>query len=280
MSALVITKLLASVFFFLSSGHIVLAEGRTHVHSATSTPVEHQERSGSSMIIDEGGNIGQEELQAKEKDKVLVKNATATSNNQNLSLQSSRTATRECGVYLAPSTIPGAGLGMFAGNRNYNKGDDVTFGDVVIPIIEREWNTDDLPENITKTFLWDEYTWSGDVFPGMEEENDDVADISAASPGMGAAINCFIGKVLLAYIAGNCTNIVMSMHQNRAGLTSVFCPLSSTLVGLNNVDDVKTSMSRGGMSPSSPGLGAISPYYGRKFFATETIPAGMEFFAR
>jgi hypothetical protein len=51
----------------------------------------------------------------------------------------------ECGLYLAPSTIPGAGLGMYAGNKPIKEGDHVVpepngGGDVIIPIFEMEWH--------------------------------------------------------------------------------------------------------------------------------------------
>jgi hypothetical protein len=91
----------------------------------------------------------------------------------------------QCGIYLAPSTIPGAGLGMFAGNAR-NKGDMVTAGDLVIPIVEKAWHNGDLDQDLP--FLWDEYTWSAFTFPGMLEEGEDV---TGASLGIGAAVNCF-----------------------------------------------------------------------------------------
>lgn len=64
----------------------------------------------------------------------------------------------ECGIYLAPSSIPGSGLGMYAGNRTFRKNDIVTDEDIVIPIFEREWHS-----NVKGKFLWDEYIWNGDV---------------------------------------------------------------------------------------------------------------------
>lgn len=47
---------------------------------------------------------------------------------------------RECGIYLAESTIPGAGLGMFAGNHDYKKEDILTSGDLVVPLFELPWH--------------------------------------------------------------------------------------------------------------------------------------------
>jgi hypothetical protein len=62
-------------------------------------------------------------------------------------------AAKECGIYLAPSTIPGAGLGMYAGNKAYEKGDMVTFGD---------WHMG----HESYDFLWEEYVWSHSQFTG------------------------------------------------------------------------------------------------------------------
>ena len=65
----------------------------------------------------------------------------------------------KCGIYLAPSTIPGSGLGMFVGDRSFKKGESVApDGDIVIPIIERKWNTQLLSIEFDN-FLWDEYGW-------------------------------------------------------------------------------------------------------------------------
>lgn len=47
-------------------------------------------------------------------------------------------ANEECGLYIAESTIPGAGLGIFAGH-DYNVGQDIGRGDVCIPFIDMYW---------------------------------------------------------------------------------------------------------------------------------------------
>jgi hypothetical protein len=49
-------------------------------------------------------------------------------------LASKRCSAPKYGLYLAPSTIPGAGLGLFAGNQKHT-GDFVGPGDVAIPLI-------------------------------------------------------------------------------------------------------------------------------------------------
>ena len=61
----------------------------------------------------------------------------------------------ECGVWLALSTLPGTGIGMFAG-KEYVKGDMfMAAGDHVVPIVDFATYQPDGGES----FLWDEYTW-------------------------------------------------------------------------------------------------------------------------
>ena len=57
-----------------------------------------------------------------------------------------------CGVYMAPSTIPGAGLGIYAGHA-FASGEVVTPGDLVVPIHDYEFHNHNRPS--AKRFLWD-----------------------------------------------------------------------------------------------------------------------------
>jgi hypothetical protein len=67
----------------------------------------------------------------------------------------------ECGLWLAPSAIEGAGLGMFAG-RHFDKDEEFQVpGDIVIPIVDYRLHLGALVDQ--DTFLWDDYTWSADV---------------------------------------------------------------------------------------------------------------------
>lgn len=62
----------------------------------------------------------------------------------------------ECGIWLATSTIPNAGLGMYAG-RDFRKDEMLQeSGDVAVPIVDIRLHTGD-PDFV---FLWDEYTWN------------------------------------------------------------------------------------------------------------------------
>jgi hypothetical protein len=63
-----------------------------------------------------------------------------------------------CGLWLAPSSLPGAGLGMFAG-RDFAKDELLQeTGDVVIPIVDIMMHQRGRGKF---NFLWDEYTWNG-----------------------------------------------------------------------------------------------------------------------
>lgn len=145
----------------------------------------------------------------------------------------------KCGIYLAPSSIPQAGLGMYAGHREYKVGEQVTDGDIVIPIFEMEWHNQLKDEE--GNFLWDEYTWNGEVFPGGEEEQEDVSQLQFASPGVGAAANSYLSLV----------------------------NIEDAWIQLGLATDVK-----------SPGAGAQTPYHGRSFSATSDIPMGGEIWCR
>ena len=55
---------------------------------------------------------------------------------------------RQCGIYLAMSTLPGTGIGMFAGRDFVATERLMMAGDLVIPTIDR-----------SDAWLWDSYTW-------------------------------------------------------------------------------------------------------------------------
>jgi hypothetical protein len=102
--------------------------------------------------------------------------------------------TSKCGMYLAPSTIPGAGLGMFAGDRPYAKNKAVGVGDIVIPIFDFRWHNGG-KNNAAYPFLWEEYVWLGSGFDHMKVEVNEIDLIKVASPGFGAAANSQLENV-------------------------------------------------------------------------------------
>lgn len=69
--------------------------------------------------------------------------------------ENAKPSSHSCGVYFAPSTIPGAGFGMFAGT-DYDPGDEVTPGDLVVPYVDMPWHNG-VFEDDDLGFLWTEY---------------------------------------------------------------------------------------------------------------------------
>lgn len=90
----------------------------------------------------------------------------------------------ECTVWLAPSTIPGAGIGMFAGKNFQTK--EVLLEDSVIALTDLLLHNDGYPYG---SFLWDEYTWSAG---SLKLHGEGVAEVNAISFGFGSAANCML----------------------------------------------------------------------------------------
>jgi hypothetical protein len=95
-------------------------------------------------------------------------------------------ADMQCGLWLAPSTIEGAGLGMFAGIE-YEQGQELLGGgDSVIAIVDLLAHNGHAEYG---AFLWDEYTWNGKA---LKMDSEGYAEVNAASEGFGAAVNCIL----------------------------------------------------------------------------------------
>jgi hypothetical protein len=141
-----------------------------------------------------------------------------------------------CRVYIAPSTIPGAGYGLFAG-ISFRKGDLVTPGDGVVPIHNPVFHNGNVEHE--DTFLWDEYVWSAATFSAMDIPGQGM---EAASFGIGALPNCYFALL----------NVEDSESHGRdnANLESI----------------------------NSPGIGAFTPWYDRKSYATKNIHVGSELY--
>jgi hypothetical protein len=144
-----------------------------------------------------------------------------------------------CGLWFAKSTIPGAGLGIFAGKDVESGTSVLPIGDVVIPLVDLNIHQG-YKNTHNEHFLWDEYTWDGGtLFMDHEGLGD---ELNAASPGFGAAVNCF-----------------MDLVNVKEGF-----PPSNNL-GLHRSTD--------------PGAGAFSYYWNRDSIASTPIQAGNELFA-
>jgi hypothetical protein len=157
---------------------------------------------------------------------------------------SSLVSNSKCTLYLAPSTIPGAGLGVFTTIAK-KKGDTVGQGDVFIPMLEVDGHNDKANKRLTdpsftifNPFL--DYVWTGESM-GMAFEVVSN-DVVAMCPGLDAAINCNlalinVGKALPMWDDGG-------LHRSR-----------------------------------DPGAGALTPYHnGSTPIILRDIPAGGELF--
>jgi hypothetical protein len=99
---------------------------------------------------------------------------------------------KQCDLFLAPSTIPGAGLGMFVGSSKV-VGESVGPGDVAIPIVDISWHNGRTNSGFYNMFT--DYQWHGKAM-GMQQESDDLdGGVKAHSPGLDSAINCHLGLI-------------------------------------------------------------------------------------
>ena len=161
----------------------------------------------------------------------------------------------QCEIWLAPSTIPGAGLGIFTG-RSFSAGQLVTPGDVSVPLIDmevhnrRHWELLQM-KNLEFPFVWDEYTWSADAFVGMEQE----------VPGIDSAQRV---KVIEEY----------PVYGASFGIGA----LPNCYFGFNGVKESYTQLDTANVTRSLPGAGAFSPYYDRQGRASRPLQAFEEIF--
>lgn len=96
-----------------------------------------------------------------------------------------------CGLWLAPSTIEGAGLGMYAG-RSYQEDEFFqNVGDLLIPIVDIEAHAWHYSRNEWK-FPYDDYTWDGSY---LRMDNEGAKTVHVASSGIGSVANSFLTLV-------------------------------------------------------------------------------------
>ncbi|CAJ1933583.1 unnamed protein product [Cylindrotheca closterium] len=95
----------------------------------------------------------------------------------------------QCNVFLAESTIPNAGLGIFSGVE-LNPGDPVGNGDVCIPIFNVEKHHEEPSDAIN------DYVWAGEVMGMKLEAAPDL--IEANCLGLDSALNCNLALINVA----------------------------------------------------------------------------------
>jgi SET domain len=152
----------------------------------------------------------------------------------------------QCGLYLAESTIPGAGLGAFTG-IDRKPGDIIGQGEVMVPIYDAQYHLQALGPKIAKRDDWEyldptrDYVWYGSDL-GMQYESSNPFDhISGIAYGLDAAINCHLA--------------------------------------LFNADKEYASYDFANLHRSiDPGIGAFTPYHNASTSATRNLVAGSELF--
>lgn len=94
----------------------------------------------------------------------------------------------ECDLYIAESTIPHAGLGIFTAIEK-QVGDVVGDGDVAFPMFELDWHNGVALQTPEYYDPFADYVWDG-VTMGMAFECESDSTITALWPGLDCAINC------------------------------------------------------------------------------------------
>jgi hypothetical protein len=163
----------------------------------------------------------------------------------------------ECNLYMAESTIPGAGLGLFSA-VSWNMGDSLHNEDVAIPLLELSWHHGDVEEgdffDTTASYIWD-----GESV-GMQWEVKAGSDhgVSGYWPGWGASPNCRFGMENIATSWEG-----MSYHESHDS---------------SSITTTTTAPHQPRQRVSNPGAGANSYFRGSPVTALRDIPAGSELF--
>jgi hypothetical protein len=136
----------------------------------------------------------------------------------------------DCGIWVAPSTLPGSGIGMYAG-KSYKMG-EALMADHTIPIVDFPLHNSH--HNAT-TFLWDEYFWDGNRLKcggggggeTIQTCGDKMAyyDLYMASCGFGSTANSFMDFVnvkMVDHIESNADNNLHRFKDPGVGAFSEF----------------------------------------------------------
>lgn len=153
-------------------------------------------------------------------------------------------SSEQCTVYLAQSTVPNAGLGIFT-TVGREVGDFVGDGDVVLPVVDLWYHISAHGESFAAHFLdpTADYVWFGPELGIFESAHcySTTEHMVAFASGLDAAINCNLA--------------------------------------LNNVDKTLPEYDLNQLHRSTdPGTGAFTPYHKVRTYVTHPIPPGGELF--
>ena len=175
---------------------------------------------------------------------LLSKTTTASNPSYNDANNHQDDPSNPCLIYLAESTIPNAGLGMFAG-APFHKGQLIgrTYGDAAIPTTDQNWHNT-LPNGKKRNRHNEDYHWpliNYDWVPKSLKIQNEADEVAFTVPGFGAAPNCHFR--------------LLNVKEHGAMYDTA---------GLDRYTD--------------PGSGAITPFFNRSSTARKEIETGSEFF--
>jgi SET domain len=186
-----------------------------------------------------------------------------------------------CTLYLAASTIPGAGLGIFtAVERHAGETIGAPGGDVCIPVVDSWWNNmaksttgststsnntttssdNDKDDDTDESYYahvhnpFPDFFWQGQGMGMLSEAAS--GDVDAFCPGLDCAVNCHLGLV----------NVMKSIPENDAGM------------GLTNKNDNGERMRTMIHRATHATAGSFTPYYNGTTVVSRRIPSGGELF--
>lgn len=158
----------------------------------------------------------------------------------------------ECGLFLALSTLPGAGMGIFSGFEK-KPGDAIGSGDVCLPQLDlRYHNRQPMFDSMQ------DYYWQGNNM-GMARESHSN-DNSAYCPGLDCATNCHLGLLNTQHSYPLYDNSVL--HRSKDPGAGAFTPYhNGTTYASRNI----------------PAGGELFKMYGDKYFESRPHKFGLDF---
>ena len=210
-------------------------------------------------------------------------------------------SSHQCGLYLAPSSIPNAGLGMYLGhntNALVKQGDVLlprprNIGEVEIPIFELDFHNNDIvdtdddrpPPPLTESqFIWRDYGWMPDTDEMQHEIWDGTENVEIACGGFGAIPNCHLPLVNIGDLADWLKVQQKRRQYNNVSLRKQLRNYQRTKTGYSGIygdydNTSSTTTITTTTSPRTPDVvGAFTPYYGRQIYALRDLEPGSELY--
>jgi hypothetical protein len=156
------------------------------MHTPASTPASSTQHSRQDNIGITQQRLGTKVEKGESSKAVQMESAVPSSNNNDDDNKKERKHF-ECGLYIAESTIPNAGLGIFTATAKKPL-DPIGSGDVCIPNIDINYHN---PLPVFDPFQ--AYYWKGSSM-GMSRESHSN-DVEAFCPGVDSAINCNLALI-------------------------------------------------------------------------------------